>query len=181
VNIVGHSFGATVAMEAAAVLGERVSRLVLLEPGPYAMLRHAGDPAFQPVAALHAAFSECLRRADWLGAAACFMRAFAGDAAWEAMPPERQRRVADSVRHTVHEWDALLDDPRTLEGWRRALPGRTLLASAPDTWPPLRVIAESLQAARPDWTYVSIPAGGHMAALTRPDLVNPMVASFLRS
>ena len=102
----GHSFGATVAMEAAAVPGERVSHLVLLEPGPYAMLRHAGDPAFQPVAA------------------ACFMRAFA---------------VA------------------------------------------LRAIAESLHAARPDWTYVSIPAGGHMAPLTRPDLVNPMVASFLKS
>jgi pimeloyl-ACP methyl ester carboxylesterase len=179
VNLVGHSFGAVVAMEAAAILGERVSRLVLLEPGAYAMLRYAGDPAFQPVVALHAGVSECLRRDDWQGVAACFMRAFAGEAAWEAMPPERQRRVADSVRHTVHEWDALLDDPRTLEDWRRALPARTLLASAPDTWPPLRAIAAHLRRARPDWTDAEIASGGHMAPITRPDLVNPLVASFL--
>jgi len=30
------------------------------------------------------------------------------------------------------------------------------------------------------WTYKEIAGGGHMAPLTRPDLVNPLVRSFLR-
>ena len=181
VNLVGHSFGATVAMEAASQLGARVSRMVLLEPGPYALLRHAGDPAYEQVAQLRQAVLECVRRNDWLGVAERFMRAFAGDAAWEATPPERQRRIAEAVRHTTHEWDALLFDPRTLQDWRQVLPARTLLACAPDTWPPIRAIAAHLRRARPDWSYAEIACGGHMAPITRPDLVNPLVASFLNT
>ena len=33
----------------------------------------------------------------------------------------------------------------------------------------------------PLWTYQEIAGGGHMAPLTRPDLINPLVRSFLRS
>ena len=31
------------------------------------------------------------------------------------------------------------------------------------------------------WTYKEIPGGGHMAPITRPDIINPLVGSFLRS
>jgi pimeloyl-ACP methyl ester carboxylesterase len=95
------------------------------------------------------------------------------------MSPERQARIAAASRHTLHEWDALLGDARALEDWCAALRARTLLVAAPDTWPPLRAIAESLRAARPDWSFAAVPAGGHMAVLTRPDLVNPLVRDFL--
>jgi pimeloyl-ACP methyl ester carboxylesterase len=179
VSLVGHSIGGAIAMEAAMRLGPRLARLVLFEPAVYAILRHAGDPAYQMVANLHQAVLECARRADWSGVAAHFMHAFAGAAAWDGMSAERQGRIAAASRHTLHEWDALLGDARALEDWCAALRARTLLVAAPDTWPPLRAIAERLRTARPDWSFASVPEGGHMAVLTKPEWVNPLVRDFL--
>ena len=51
--------------------------------------------------------------------------------------------------------------------------------SDPATRRPIRAIAEILAQACPGWTFRDIPAGGHMAPLTRPDLVNPMIREFL--
>jgi len=44
---------------------------------------------------------------------------------------------------------------------------------------PIR-IAALLTRSCPTWTFQEV-TGGHMAPLTRPDLVTPIVASFLRS
>lgn len=179
-RLVGHSIGGVIAMEAAARMGPRVARLVLLEPGPYALLRRLGDPQYETVARLHAAVLDCAAHGDWTGVAGHFMRAFAGEAAWAGMSEDRRARIAAASRHTLHEWDALLGDPRTLDDWRRLLPARTLLACAKDTWPPLAAIAGRLREARPDWDYVELAEGGHMAPLTRPERVNPLVAGFLQ-
>jgi pimeloyl-ACP methyl ester carboxylesterase len=60
-----------------------------------------------------------------------------------------------------------------------ALACRTLVMSDPATRRPIRAIAEILAEACPAWTFHDIPAGGHMAPLTRPDLVDPVIRAFL--
>lgn len=177
VSLVGHSLGGAVAMEAAAQLGHRVRRLVLLEPAAYPILR--GQPIYEEVASLHAYTAEHGERGDWLAVAERFSRAFLGDAAWEAMPEDRRMRSASTMRHTVHDWSALLGSERTLEDWKRLLPSRTLVVSAADTWAPLRAVRDALRAGVPYWKFVEIPGGGHMAPLTRAELVNPLVIEFL--
>src|SRR5450759_958606 len=42
IHIVGHSFGGSVALKAATMLGPRVGRLVLLEPNPFYLLKQHG-------------------------------------------------------------------------------------------------------------------------------------------
>ena len=42
IYLVGHSFGGSVAMKAAVRLGDRVSKLVLLETNPFSLLAQAG-------------------------------------------------------------------------------------------------------------------------------------------
>jgi pimeloyl-ACP methyl ester carboxylesterase len=44
---------------------------------------------------------------------------------------------------------------------------------------PIREIAAILRRACPGWIHKQMPGGGHMAPLTRPDLINPLVGSFL--
>ena len=66
--------------------------------------------------------------------------------------------------------------------WRNGqdlLPRDTLVVSDPNTVLPVREITAILRRACPMWTYKEI-AGGHMAPLTRPDLINPLVRSFLQ-
>lgn len=42
VHLVGYSFGGSVALKAAELLGSRVGSLVLLEPNPFYLLQQAG-------------------------------------------------------------------------------------------------------------------------------------------
>jgi hypothetical protein len=43
----------------------------------------------------------------------------------------------------------------------------------------IREIVALLRQGCPGWTFRFLDEGGHMAPLTRPDLVNPIVAGFL--
>lgn len=182
VNLVGHSYGGAVAMEAAARLGERAVRLALLEPAPYDLLRqHGRTAAYNEAWTLYQLVKDAGGRGDWRSVTERFLRAFLGDDAWEAMPEDRRKRSEQLVQHNGHEWDTLMTDRTTLAQWAARLPKRTLVVSAPDTWPPLRELMNVLECACPHWTFSTVAAGGHMAPLTRPDLVDPVIAAFLEN
>jgi pimeloyl-ACP methyl ester carboxylesterase len=84
------------------------------------------------------------------------------------------------MRQNRAQWDSLMNDRTTLQEWSGRLPHRTLFVSAADTWPPLRELASLFAKGCPHWTFAEVPEGGHMAPLYRPDLVNPIVAEFLK-
>ena len=62
-----------------------------------------------------------------------------------------------------------------------ALTARTMLISDAATRRPIREIVEIFAKACPHWSFRTITGGGHMAPLTHPDLVNPIVREFLDS
>jgi pimeloyl-ACP methyl ester carboxylesterase len=62
---------------------------------------------------------------------------------------------------------------------RSSQTAKTLVLSAADTRRPIREIVEILSRSCPSWSFAQLPEGGHMAPLTRPDLVNPLVRRFL--
>ena len=168
------------ALQAAAQLGDRVSRLVLLEAAPYDLLRQAGrHEAYGAARALHQLVREGSAKGEWRAIAQQFLSAFAGPGAWQAMSEERRTRAADLMLQNRFEWDALMSATMPLEEWRRRTPERTLLVSAADTWPPLRELMEVFRAGCPNWAFALLPEGGHMAPLSRPELVNPIIRDFL--
>jgi pimeloyl-ACP methyl ester carboxylesterase len=72
-----------------------------------------------------------------------------------------------------------MNDDTTAEQWAALLPKDTLLISDSGSALPIREIAAILRGACPAWGYQDVPGAGHMAPLTRPDLINPLVRSFL--
>ena len=60
--------------------------------------------------------------------------------------------------------------------WKRRA---TLVVSAQQTVRPIRDIVALLRDACSAWRFEEITGGGHMAPLTQPDLINPIVSSFL--
>ena len=179
VSLVGHSFGGTVALKAATLLGQRVGAMVLIEPNPVYLLGQGGcDAEFAEVSALRDHVKRHGAVGEWEAVAARFADYWVGDGAWSAMPEARRAAFAELLPPNFHEWDAAMGEQSTA-GDLAALDCRTLVMTDPATRRPIRAIAEILAQARPDWTFLDIPAGGHMAPLTRPDLVNPMVRAFL--
>ena len=73
-----------------------------------------------------------------------------------------------------------MDETTPIEQWARLLPRATLVVSDPKTVFPIREITALLRRSCPMWTFKEIADGGHTAPLTHPELVNPIVQSFLR-
>lgn len=179
IHVVGHSFGGSVALKVAATFGPRVSKLVLLEPNPFYLLKqHARIEAFDEASALRDFVKEHGAAGHWEQVAERFANYWVGDGAWAAMPEKRRTTFLLSLRPNLHEWDAIDDETTPIDEWRRVA-ADVLVLRARDTRRSVAEIYDLLRATCPAWTYVEIASGGHMAPLSQPDAVNPIIRGFL--
>jgi pimeloyl-ACP methyl ester carboxylesterase len=182
VCLVGHSFGGSVAMNAAARLRGRVTKLILLEPNPFYLLAQSGrSEAFAEIMELRKCIKTFGARGEWATAAERFADYWGGAGTWRDMPQDRRSAFAQALKPNYFEWDAVMNETTSAEQWANLLPRATLLAWDPGTVLPIREIAAILRRACPGWTCQELPGAGHMAPITCPDLINPIVRSFLTS
>jgi pimeloyl-ACP methyl ester carboxylesterase len=180
IYLVGHSFGGSVAMKVAARLPDRAFRLVLLETNPFSLLAQAGCvEAFSEAMDLRNYIKKFGALGDWARAAEKFADYWGGAGSWREMSSERRTTFAEALKLNFFEWDALMNEPTSAEQWAIQLPRATLVVYDPDTVLPVREIATILRQSCHEWTYKEVPGAGHMAPLTHPDLINPLVTSFL--
>jgi pimeloyl-ACP methyl ester carboxylesterase len=180
VYLVGHSFGGSVAMKAAALLGSRVKKLVLLETNPFYLLKQAGYmAAFAEAMALRDCIKQFGARGEWEIAAERFADYWNGPGAWRDTSPDRRTAFAKAIQPNFFEWDAVMDETTSAQQWAALLPPATLVVHDPKTVLPICKIVDILRATDSQWTFSEVPGGGHMAPLTHPELINPVVAAFL--
>lgn len=180
--LVGHSFGGAVAMKVAARMKGRVTRLVLFEAIPFSLLAQAKRfDAFAEAQDLRDIVKHYGARGEWEKAAEEFADYWNGAGSWRRMPPERRTALAQALRPNYFEWDAVMNETTRAEDWAKLLPRETLIVCDPATARPALEIAEILSQAGPEWAYREIQGAGHMAPLTHPDLVIPVVRAFLDS
>ena len=179
VALIGHSVGGSVAMQAALANPGKVATLVLLEPNPFLLLQHYGrTDAYREAVALRDYVKEHGARGEWEGVAAHFADYWNGEGTWASTSPDRRAAFAGAMPPNFHEWDAVLGAETLTRKWSE-ITARTLVLSAAGTKRCIAEIVDLLKGERPDWRYVEVQEGGHMAPLTRPDLVNPIVREFL--
>jgi pimeloyl-ACP methyl ester carboxylesterase len=180
IYLVGHSFGGSVAMKAAARLTGRVTKLVLLETNPFYLLGQSGRfDAFAEAMDLRDSIKKFGALGEWARAAEKFADYWGGGGTWQDMPSERRIAFAEALKPNFFEWDAVMNETTSAEQWAILLPRATLLVCDPNTVLPIREIAAVMRRSCPVWAYKEVVGGGHMAPLTRPDLINPIVGSFL--
>jgi pimeloyl-ACP methyl ester carboxylesterase len=179
VHLVGHSFGGAVALKAALLLGTQAGSLVLLEPNPFSLLKqHGRIQAYQEIRNLRDHVKCFGALGDWPKVAERFADYWLGDGSWSAMPDQRRSAFAYALPPNFYEWDACMDEETTAEEWK-AISARTLVVSDKATRLPIREIVDIFGTACPHWSFCSITEGGHMAPLTRPEIINPIVRAFL--
>jgi pimeloyl-ACP methyl ester carboxylesterase len=180
IYLVGHSFGGSVAMKAAARLAGRVTKLVLLETNPFYLLAQSGHiDAFNEVMEIRNCVKKFGALREWTRAAETFADYWGGTGSWREMSPDRRTAFAEAFKPNFFEWDAVMNEATSADQWAVLLPRATLLVCDPGTVLPIRGITSILRKACPAWAYKEVPGAGHMAPLTRPDLINPIVSSFL--
>jgi pimeloyl-ACP methyl ester carboxylesterase len=180
--LVGHSYGAAVALKAALMNPRRFAGLAVYEPTLFQLVNQGSAPP-NDVDGIRDAVSAAVARLaqdDEDGAARCFIDFWMGAGAWDRMPAERKPAMARSVRHVRHWADALMGEPATLADLRGlAMP---VLCMAGDRSPRSSLaVMELLLKALPQAQELRFPSLGHMAPVTHPEPVNEQVDLFLQS
>ncbi len=178
--LVGHSYGAAVALKAALAAPERVGALVVYEPTLFALIDAASPPPNDAdgIRRAVADAAAALDARDRFAAARSFIDYWSGDGAWAAIPEQRKPQVAAQVAN-VRRWaHALLREPTPLAAFASLdlpvlyLTGGRSTASA-------RGVAKLLAPMLPRVQVVEFAELGHMGPVTDPAAVDPVIADFL--
>jgi pimeloyl-ACP methyl ester carboxylesterase len=179
VALVGHSLGGAVALEAALQLGPRLRALVAFEPILFYLLNHPAEhEAYAEISAIRAGFVEHGTKADWNAVGEMFVDYWSGKGAWAATPDDRKAGILAMLPPVMREWEMVGSRGRPIAEWG-AISAPVHILRAADTRRTTASVAALLARAHPKWKLHEVAAGGHMAPLTRPDLVNPLIARLL--
>ena len=176
-HLVGHSYGAFVALQAALLAPAAVRSLVLFEPVAFGVL----DPAVDALAC-----DELVRANVPWGASALdhdawlreFVDYWGGAGAWAGQREEARaefRRIGWAVREGVRSLAA----DRTPASRYRALGEKLTLIGGERSTRAARAVLQVLGAALPEAKAVTISGAGHMGPLTHADEVNRVIEGAL--
>jgi pimeloyl-ACP methyl ester carboxylesterase len=180
-HVVGHSYGAAVAVKLALMNPTRVQSLVLYEPTLFHLV--AGEkPEDSPASGIwHAATNAAnsVARGNGTVAAETFIDFWMGPGSWSAMPLERQPAVAESMRNVKGWRDVTFSDNLSLEELRLLQVPVLLMWGDLSSESALSVV-RILQLAFPQVTLAPQPGLGHMGPITHADRINAQIAEFVK-
>ena len=178
--LVGHSYGAAVALIAALAQPHRVRALAVYEPTLFALLDAEAPPPNEAdgIRAAVAGAAVALDADNPAGAAECFIDFWMGTGTWALMPEARKGPIASSVVN-VREWaSALFGEPTPLKAFA-ALSVPVLFMIGKDSTASSLGVARLLTRTLPRVEVVEFEGLGHMGPVTRPDVVNEAISGFL--
>lgn len=178
--LVGHSYGAAIALIAALANPDRVSAIALYEPTLFALL-DAERPPPNEAEGIRTAVAEAsiaLDAGNQDAAAERFINYWMGSGTWEQTPERRKPPIVASVTN-IRRWAyALFNEPTPLETFR-SLNVPVLYMVGKRSTPSARGVARLLATALPRVELVEFENLGHMGPITHPDPVNEVIARFL--
>ncbi len=177
--LVGHSYGAAIALMAALSNPGRVRALAIYEPTLFAVVDAQLPPPNGADGIRNAvlAAGKALDAGDREAAAGHFIDFWMGSGSWKATPPQRKPAIADSVAN-VRRWShALFSEPTPVQAFAALeMPILYMLGeSSPES---AHAVARVLLPVLPRVQVVEFPGLGHMAPVTHPEAINAAVAKF---
>ena len=182
ITIIGHSFGGSVAMMAALRHRDRVRRLILIEPNPFYLLAEQSQSAgYREAANLCNVIKQNGDLGSWEIAAEYFADYWNGEGSWHAMDELRQTKFVAALKPNYHEWDCVMNENTSINTWEAKLPKNTSLLFSENTVTSILELQALFQSNIPQWQYHKYVEGGHMAPLTHPHIINPLIEEILTS
>lgn len=169
VDLIGHSFGAVVALRLAIAAPDAFRTLTLIEPVLFAATR--GESVWDHHLQNDARFGQMLDDGDREAAAEAFTALWGAGVDWRAMSDRHRREVVARIHLIGAGRPALFEDsggilvPDALE----SLDMPVLLIRGEASPPIIERIAENIAARLPDVGIASVPGAGHMVPITHPE------------
>jgi len=179
-HLIGHSFGGAIALKAALADRDRLLSLILYEPVLFSVLL-ADAPESAAAREIVAVRDDTVRLVDQghlKASAKRFIDYWMGDGAWAATSESRRPVLAAAMRAVKPEWHAVFHEPTPLSGFA-AVHVPTLLLTGTQSKASALAVARLLTAVLPRVRTEEIEGVGHMAPVTHPDIVNPLIECFL--
>ena len=175
-DVIGHSFGGTVALRLAITHPELVRTLTLIEP-PMMAVAKADDPtAAEPIAAAMKGFNTALDAGDRETAAQIFTGQYGDGRPWEKLNPETRKAIADRIHLIRAGAPAVQQDVHGLlapeKMARAAMPALIMDSGGSGVY--MSAVQAGLTQRLPDATLVRVAqkGAGHMLPITHPDAVS---------
>lgn len=178
--IVGHSYGAAVALIAAVTHPERVRALALFEPTLFAVV-DAEAPTPNDADGIRQAVADAstaLAAGNPDGAAAFFIDFWMGANSWEQTAEPRRGPIAASMANVGGWASALFDEPTPLAAFA-ALDIPVLYMTGTDSPASSLGVARLLTSVLPNVEVVHFSDTGHMGPITHPAQINGAICKFL--
>lgn len=179
-HLIGHSYGAAVALHLAALRPELVQSLAVFEPVLFSLLaeRERHGAATQQVFAVVEAMRQLVAGGEPERAGEHFVDYWSGAGAWQRLTSQQQRSVTSRMPLIVQHFDALFGEhlpPARLA--RLVMP--VLCLSGDRSTPAALRVAQLLQGLLPRADHETLPGIGHLGPITHPELVNDRLLRFL--
>jgi pimeloyl-ACP methyl ester carboxylesterase len=175
-HLVGHSYGGAVALRLALARPQQVSSLTLFEPTAFHLLPR-DEPALIEVRAVAAEIAQSVAQGEDRGATRRFIDFWNGPGSFAQLDAGRREAFAGLLPKTALDFQAIFAEPLRL-AQLRALAVPTALLGGRDSpscvHAVLQALARTLPRAELAWV-----AGGHMAPVTDPGRVDPLIDAFL--
>ena len=180
-SLVGHSYGAAVALMAAVANPSRVKAMALFEPtlfsllGSQSALQNDADEIKNAVATA----AQALDDGDKDAAARHFIDYWMGTGSWESTPAQRKPAIAESMVN-VRRWGHALVTEKTSPAAFASLNFPVLYMLGESSPRSAHAVSEVLIPQLPNVKVVRFAGLGHMAPITHPEVANTEIARFLR-
>lgn len=183
VDLIGHSFGATVALRIAIEHPAVVRTLTLIEPVFFAAVRQQHPERYVAYQRLEKPYSDALQDGDFPLAARLFNRLWGDGTPWDHLPKAARTYMTDRMFLIPLQAPAIIDDNaglfRASQMERANMPCLLIKgAQSPEIISDVhQVLAQRLPKAR----RVSIEGAGHMVPITHPMPVADGVRSMIEA
>lgn len=178
IHLVGHSYGAALALEAARELGPKVQSLILVEPVSFKLLRSEHRPEWAEVERLGVAVLSAVSSGNEREAAAAFMRYWLGRLRWWLSPEKFKVAITTTIRKVALEFMIAIEAGTRLSDYA-SVTTPTLLIVGGKTRTPARAVVDMLSTTLPNATVTVLKGAGHMSPFTHPSELNRLILDHL--
>jgi len=179
--LVGHSYGAALALIAALVHRPQLAALVVYEPTLFALIDADAAPP-NDADGIRDAVADCARaldRGDLDAAAKRFIDYWSGAGSWERVPEHRKPALAASITKVRRWGHALFGEATPLEAFA-SLDVPVLVLTGGRSTAAARGVVRLLLRTLPRAELVEFAELGHMGPVTDPNIVDPAIVDFVQ-